>query len=243
MPRDAVQVQLRSDSQAVPAKSRLSREFKANIAPSGAIFVAVAVVCFYEAGGPGAAALLLNVVFIITLSNGIRSLGSGEKRSRRARGWRNAVANLGVPLILALAILTRVSAHAAQILMVALCASIGASFSDSISHDVGIFDPVPRSVITWRRVNAGEDGAVSPMGSFAGFAAALLHSLLCYGLNLVRLSDLPLVFCAACLGNLADSVLGATLQNRGALSNGMVNLASTTFAALIVIGVLAPRQL
>jgi uncharacterized membrane protein len=35
---------------------------------------------------------------------------------------------------------------------------------------------------------------------------------------------------AAVAGNLLDSLLGATLERRGLVTNGMVNFASTSFA-------------
>ena len=42
---------------------------------------------------------------------------------------------------------------------------------------------------------------------------------------------------AALTGNLLDSVLGATLERRGLITNGIVNFAGTSFAGAVALAI------
>ena len=154
-----------------------------------------------------------------------------RNRPRDLSGW-----SLGLAMALALLIIVaHPTASIRHTLFVSLCASIGASLSDSISHDVGIFDSAVVSITSWKTVQPGQDGGISLLGSFAGGVSALLHAFLAYSLGLIEAADVPLTTAAACLGNLADSLLGSTFQQRGLLNNGTVNFLGTSTAALVVI--------
>ena len=69
----------------------------------------------------------------------------------------------------------------------------------------------------------------------AGLAASALVVALGYGLGLATLGGAAVAFVAACAGNLLDSVLGATLERRGAVTNGIVNFAGTSFAGALAL--------
>jgi uncharacterized membrane protein len=51
-----------------------------------------------------------------------------------------------------------------------------------------------------------------------------------FGLGLCGKGGAAIALGAAIVGNLLDSVLGATLERRGLVTNGIVNFAGTTFA-------------
>jgi len=173
-------------------------------------------------GRPGLSALI--VLFVLTFA--ATRYGRKKKEARglaEARSGRRAsqvVANLGVA---------------------ALCASVGwyggclaalaEATADTVSSEVGQAIGGPTWLITkFRRVPAGRDGGVSVAGTLAGVLGAGLVVMV--GLpGLVRWRDGVVVFVCACAGLAFDSVLGATVEERGWLGNDLVNFGSTLFAA------------
>jgi len=64
----------------------------------------------------------------------------------------------------------------------------------------------------------------------------LIIGLLATGMGMVGISGIIVALLGGFLGTNFDSLMGATLQNRGFLSNNGVNLAATVFGALIGAG-------
>jgi uncharacterized protein (TIGR00297 family) len=91
-------------------------------------------------------------------------------------------------------------------------------------------------ITTLRPVPVGTDGAVSLVGTLAGFAAAAVVGLIALALGLVGLPSLAIVLVAAFIGSSADSLLGATLERRGLMDNDAVNFSNTLIGALSGIG-------
>jgi uncharacterized protein (TIGR00297 family) len=135
----------------------------------------------------------------------------------------------------------RASQVVANLGVAALCASVGwyggclaalaEATADTVSSEVGQAIGGPTWLITkFRRVPAGRDGGVSVGGTLAGAVGAGLVVLM--GLpGLVRWRDGVVVFVCACAGLAFDSLLGATVEERGWLGNDLVNFCSTLFAA------------
>jgi uncharacterized protein (TIGR00297 family) len=93
----------------------------------------------------------------------------------------------------------------------------------------------PRLITTLRRVEAGRDGAISAAGTLAGVAAAAAIAAL--GTYALR-GDTRLLWIAAAgavFGLFFDSLLGATLEERGWLNNDAVNFLSTASAAAVAL--------
>jgi uncharacterized protein (TIGR00297 family) len=137
----------------------------------------------------------------------------------------------------------RVSQVVANLGVAALCASVGwyggclaalaEATADTVSSEIGQAVGGPTWLITkFGRVAAGRDGGVSVAGTLAGVVGAGLVVLV--GLpGLVRWRDGVVVFVCACAGLAFDSVLGATVEERGWLGNDLVNYCSTLFAAVM----------
>jgi uncharacterized protein (TIGR00297 family) len=186
------------------------------------------LVCLILARSPGAGMkfgmipaliVLFALTFVATRSGRAAKEKRGLAEARSGRRASQIVANLGVA---------------------ALCASMGWTFgclaalaeaaADTVSSEVGqAFGGRAWLVTTFRRVPAGEDGGMSLAGTCAGMGAAAL---------VVWAGCLPQafwpVFAAACAGLVFDSVLGATVEQRGWIGNDLVNFASTLFAAVVV---------
>ena len=137
--------------------------------------------------------------------------------------------------------------------------------SDTWASELGILSKVkPISIVTWREVPPGTNGGVSSMGLLAGLGGSLCIARVAAFVQCLY-GELPfagvLLRCCAItvsgiVGNLLDSVLGATLQYSGfdtvqkrvvrkpgpnvqhisgkdVLSNGVVNLITGTVAGIL----------
>ena len=172
--------------------------------------------------GPALSALiaLFVLTFVATRFGRRRKEARGLAEARSGRRASQVVANLGVA---------------------ALCAAVGwyggclaalaEATADTVSSEIGQALGGTTWLITkFRRVPAGRDGGVSVAGSLAGVVGAGLVVLV--GLpGLVRWRDGVVVFVCACAGLAFDSLLGATVEERGWLGNDLVNFCSTLFAA------------
>ncbi len=125
-----------------------------------------------------------------------------------ARSWNNVVSN-GLPPFMFL-ILWRI--FSSQALFLAFLSAIAANLSDTLSNEVGTLSHTdPILLFSWRRVPAGTSGAVSTRGTLVGLITPIIISIEAVpflGLNWQLLTPIFAGF----MGNLIDSVLGATLE-------------------------------
>ncbi|HUI44285.1 MAG TPA: DUF92 domain-containing protein [Terriglobia bacterium] len=157
------------------------------------------------------------------------------ERSGGARSWREALANVAPgAFFAALAITT----HHERAFLLAFVAAFAEAAGDTVSSEIGQWlSPHAYLITTLRRVAAGEDGALSAAGSAAGLAASALVAALAFVLGLASPGGAALAFGAAAAGNLFDSLLGATLERQGLLTNGAVNFAGTSLAGALALAV------
>jgi uncharacterized protein (TIGR00297 family) len=120
--------------------------------------------------------------------------------------------------------------------LVALGAELTEAAADTVSSEIGqAMGGMPRLVIRWNRVPPGTDGAVTVSGTVAGIVAALIVSAV-FSLA-APLGWLGFVVCtgAGIAATFADSLLGATLEQRGLIGNNTVNFLSTLVAASLAL--------
>lgn len=189
---------------------------------------------FLAAGGLGV--MLIGGFFVLgTLASVWKlrqkdALGLAETRNVR-RGWRNVVANAGAAGLVAAAVVGHwLDTATGQILIAAAFAS---ALSDTWSSELGnVYGRNFYHVLTGKRDQRGRDGVVSTEGSLAGLAGSGVMATL-YGLFYGFDRAVIIISLAGILGNLTDSVLGATLERRGILNNHGVNFLSTAVAVLL----------
>lgn len=181
---------------------------------------------------------------LILLGSVATRLGFAKKAARGvaegrqgARSWREALANLLVAAFFAILVIT--THHEAAFLM-GLVAALAEAAGDTASSEIGQWATDRAYLITTLKpVAAGANGGISLAGTAAGFAASAVLTGLGVGLGLCgpyRFAGPLIVLGAAMAGNLFDSLLGATLERRGLVTNGIVNFAGTSVAGALALG-------
>jgi uncharacterized protein (TIGR00297 family) len=182
---------------------------------AAAVVVGVAAVA---AGWEWGALLIAYFVASIALSR----LRGAEKAQRTgdvvakggARDAFQVVANGGLFTVTALAGAALAPGSAAeQTLTAAALGALAASTADTWATEIGsLASRPPRSILTWRPVAPGTSGGVNLLGMLAMVAGAAFIAL--GGRALSIEAPIIAVVIAGFLGAIADSVVGATLQDR-----------------------------
>ncbi|MGA1822553.1 MAG: DUF92 domain-containing protein [Thermoplasmatota archaeon] len=162
------------------------------------------------------------------------ALGLGEG-GRGERGIKNVIANGIVPVAIAIfsTPLNNLSDGLPGFLFIV---AIAVSTSDTFASEIGVMSKYPRMITKPSLVvDPGVDGGVSLLGNIAAFFGGLLVSVSGYFLitdyfistephllgTSIWIIIIPVIL--GWLGCQVDSVLGATLQRRGVLTNNLVN--------------------
>jgi uncharacterized protein (TIGR00297 family) len=193
--------------------------------------------------GYGYKSFLLLFAFVLLGSVATR-LGFAKKAARGvaerrggARSWRQALANLLAAAFFAVLVITT---HHEPAFLIALVAALAEAAGDTVSSEIGQWASDRAYLITtFQAVPAGEDGGISLAGTAAGFAASAIMMGLGLGLGLCgpyRFAGPAIALGAAVAGNFLDSFLGATIQRRGLITNGMVNFVGTSAAGGLALG-------
>jgi uncharacterized protein (TIGR00297 family) len=160
--------------------------------------------------------------------------GVAEKRGG-ARSWREAVANTLAGAFFSILVITT---HHEGAFLIALIAAFAEATGDTVSSEIGQWISGRAYLITTLKpVPAGEDGGISAGGTIAGALASALIVALAFGMGLCGNAGAAIALTAAVAGNLLDSVLGATLERRGLVTNGIVNFAGTSFAGALALAI------
>ncbi|MGI4833438.1 MAG: DUF92 domain-containing protein [Janthinobacterium lividum] len=162
-----------------------------------------------------------------------RRLGLAEEnRGRRTAG--QVVANAGVAGLLGL--LAWQWPPAAPLARLMLAGSFAAATADTLASELGnVYGRRYYHILTLRPDARGLNGVVSLEGTALGLAGTTaLAAAYCLGVGWGPAFGWLLV--AGTAGNLADSVLGATLERRGYLGNNAVNFLNTLTGALVAGG-------
>lgn len=160
--------------------------------------------------------------------------GIAEKRGG-ARSWREAVANCLAGAFFSVLVITT---HHEGAFLIALIAAFAEAGGDTVSSEIGQWLSGRAYLITTlQSVPAGENGGISLGGTAAGVVASALMATLAFNLGLCGRAGLLIALSAGIAGNLFDSVLGATIERRGLVNNGMVNFAGTSFAGMLALAI------
>ncbi len=202
------------------------------VTPQGAVAGAAASMLLFLGGGPGTFAGLTAVVLLTAISTRVgyeRKLRLGLAEKREGRSASQVLANTGVAALLAAA---SPFTPAPALWLAAAAAAMAEAAADTVSSELGQTAGGSTYLITSRRaVPPGTNGGISLAGTLAGVLAAGIVGGTCVAFGVVTGSTSVIVVIAAVAGMFVDSLLGATAEPRGLLSNNGVNLAGTGAAA------------
>jgi uncharacterized protein (TIGR00297 family) len=187
-----------------------------SLSSSGAVAATVVGAAAASAGWRWGALLVLYFVVSSLLSH-----AGNEDKARRTGGIvtkggaRDATQVLANGGVFALCALCTVAADptSARMLAVAAAGALAAATADTWATEIGtLFAGTPRALLTLRPVPVGTSGAISVPGTAAMLAGALLIALAARALALT--DALAAVAVGGAAGAMADSLVGATLQER-----------------------------
>lgn len=156
-------------------------------------------------------------------------LGIAEENKGQRNAWQVLV-NGGVAALAGL--LAWLNPHQAALWQLAAAASLASASADTLSSEMGsIYGKSFYNILTFKKDKCGLDGVISLEGTLWGIAGSALIALIfviAYGYSVLALW---IVF-AGFIGNMTDSILGASLERKGWLKNDQVNFLNTLTGAL-----------
>src|ERR1700674_740544 len=194
---------------------------------SGALAGGVACFLLFAGSGPTTFATLAALFLMTWVATrlGYRhklALGLAERREGR-NAWQ-VLANLAVAAIGSVTF----SATGDRVWLIAALAALAEAATDTVASEIGQYSgPDARLITTWERVPPGTDGGITLCGSIAGLAAGMVIAAVATVGGMLPPTQFWIPVAAGFAGMLIDSILGATLQRRGWISNQLVNLFAT----------------
>lgn len=150
------------------------------------------------------------------------------------RSVRHAFSNAGVAGLLGA--LSLAVPEWQEACMFGIVASLATATSDTFSSEFGsLYGKKFVSVITWKPGVRGQDGLISVEGTLAGVVGAGLIAIPFLLVSGNSWNWLGMILLAAMVGNLMDSMLGATFQRWEFMTNDSVNFAATLTGAISMI--------
>ncbi|HJT72539.1 MAG TPA: DUF92 domain-containing protein [Chitinophaga sp.] len=207
---------------------------KGKLTPAGGLAAGVTGLLVFA--GSGITGVMLLTVFFL-----LATIATSHKKKLKAtvnphpekRNAGQVFANGGVAAIMAALSLADPAHSNVYVLMIA--ASLASATADTVSSELGmVYGRNFYNILTFKRDTKGLDGVVSLEGTLTGAAGALTIAIV-YSIGHGFDERLIYILAAGVLGNLIDSVLGASLERKRYINNDIVNFLNTLFAALIAL--------
>ncbi len=204
---------------------------------SGALAGGLACFLLFAGAGPTAfatLAVLFLMTWVATRLGYRRKLALGLAERREGRNAWQILANLAVAALGSFVF----GATGNRVWLVAMVAALAEAATDTVASEIGQYRrPDARLITTWERVPTGTDGGITIPGSIAGLAAGLVVAAVATAGGMLPQAQLWIPVTAGFAGMLIDSILGATLQRRGWISNQVVNFFATMAAGALAYGI------
>jgi uncharacterized protein (TIGR00297 family) len=206
---------------------------------SGAVAGGVCCFLLFAGTGPPAFATLAALFLMTWAATRLgyrRKLALGLAERREGRDVWQVLGNLAVPALASVVF----SATGNRVWLVATATALAEAATDTVASEIGqCRGSRARMITTWVRVAAGTDGGITMLGSMAGLAAGMVIAAVAAVGSMVVPRQLWIPVAAGFAGMLIDSLLGATLQRLGRISNQGVNFFSTLAAAALAYAIVS----
>jgi uncharacterized protein (TIGR00297 family) len=184
--------------------------------------------------------LLVMIVFFILGSMATKYKFEYKKRigveqgQSGARGYKNVFAN-GIAATAA-AVLFGVFGQPVFVVMYVGCVATAAA--DTLASEIGVTGGIPWMITTLKKVPIGTNGGVTLVGEMVALLGGIVVSLAAFLLGVIDTVPM-LVACslAGFIGTNIDSIIGATLENRGFLGNAGTNLIATIGGGIVAVAI------
>lgn len=154
-----------------------------------------------------------------------------EKSGQRKLG--QVLANGGISGLLGL--LSLLFPEHKMVFAFLMAGAFSSAMADTLSSELGtIYGKRFYNIITFRKDGKGLDGVVSLEGTVVGIIGSSLIALI-YCLGFGWSETFFWIVLAGTIGNIIDSVLGATLERKRVIGNDMVNAFNTLVGALFLL--------
>ncbi|ASJ06979.1 DUF92 domain-containing protein [Thermococcus pacificus] len=203
----------------------------------GAVAAAVLGLAVIELGGvyPFLAMLVFVVAGVLATKYRFREkarLGVAQE-GNGVRSWGNVLGN-GLAAVIFL-IFEYISQR--DVFWAATFAAIATANGDTLASELGkVFGKTPRLITDLRPTRPGTNGAVSWAGELFAIIGALMIALLALPLTCYKTQMLLAVTAGGFLGANIDSIIGATLENRGVTDNNSTNFLASLLGGIIGAG-------
>jgi len=199
--------------------------------------VAAVVIGFAVWLGEGYTGIALLATFFITgtLATSwkmhLKQQGGLAEQHRGQRTATQVIANGGIAAIVSLVSFLLAQQH--QLLLLMVAASLSSATADTLSSELGnVYGKKFYNIMNFKKDIRGLNGVVSFEGTMIGIAGSSLIALI-YSIQAGFTIHFLWIVIAGTIGNLMDSVLGATLERKHIVNNDVVNLLNTLTGAVI----------
>ena len=116
-----------------------------------------------------------------------------------------------------------------------MAGSFSSAMADTLSSELGsLYGKKFYNILTFKRDQRGLDGVVSLEGTVIGLLGSVIVAGI-YSAGFGWNSHFFWIVLVGTIGNLTDSLLGATLERKHVISNDVVNFANTAIAAALAV--------
>lgn len=178
----------------------------------------------------GFSGFILMAVFFVagTLATAFKKDVKENVTNESQRKPGQVIANAGFPFILSL--LISVFPQYTEVLKLMIAGSFSAATADTLSSELGmIYGRRFYNIISLKEDLKGLDGVVSLEGTLLGISGSTLIAISFLWAEGLRIMAIPCfaIIMGGVIGNLTDSLMGATWERRGLLGNDGVNFLNT----------------